>query len=313
MKSFSAVFKLIRWPNLVFILLTQFLFWYFVLPFAYRENHSGYEAPKLTGELFSILALASVFIAAAGYIINDYFDVDIDQVNKSPKVIIGVFIKKRTAILLHAIFSSAGLALSLYAGYKLNNYYITFFNFLSILFLWLYSTTFKKKLLIGNILISILTAWVIIVLALAEYRFRISASDIVWQRILKISFIYAGFAWIISLVREVIKDMEDIEGDARFGSTTMPIIWGIAVAKVFAGVWLVVLAGLVLAIVIYIFQFGWWYVSFYAIITIVVPCIWVLRKLYAANNPAHYHQLSTVVKWIMLAGILSMVFFYTTH
>lgn len=313
MKSISAVFKLIRWPNLVFIILTQFLFWYFVLPFCYMERHSGYEAPKLTGSLFLILVLASVCIAAAGYIINDYFDVDIDQVNKSSKVIIGNSIKKRSAILLHAFLSSAGLTLSFYAGYKLNNYYITFFNFLSILFLWLYSTTFKKKLLIGNVLISLLTAWVILVLALAEYRFRISATDIVWQRILKGSFIYAGFAFIISLVREVIKDMEDIEGDAKFRCTTMPIVWGIPAAKVFAGVWLVVLTGLVLAIVMYILQFGWWYVSIYALITLVAPSIWVLRKLYSASTPAQYHQLSKAVKLIMLAGILSMLFFYTSH
>ena len=313
MRSLSAALKLTRWPNLVFIVLTQFLFWYFVLPFAYKEGHAGYEAPKLSFNLFLILVLASVFIAAAGYIINDYFDVDIDQVNKSSKVIIGTFIKKRSAILLHAVLSSAGLALSFYAGYKLNNYYITFFNFLSILFLWLYSTTFKKKLLIGNILVSLLTAWVILVLALAEYRFRISATDIVWQRILKGTFIYAGFAFIISLVREVIKDMEDMDGDAKFGCTTMPIVWGIPAAKVFAGVWLVVLIGLILSIVIYILQFGWWYVSLYAVITLVVPSIRVLRKLYSANSPAQYHQLSKAVKLIMLAGILSMLFFYTSH
>ena len=313
MKSLSAVLKLIRWPNLVFIVLTQFLFWYFVLPFLYKESHNGYEAQKLTGNLFLALALASMCIAAAGYIINDYFDVNIDQVNKSSKVIIGTFITKRSAILLHAFLSSAGLALSFYVGYILNNYYITFFNFLSILFLWFYSTTFKKKLLIGNILISLLTAWVILVLALAEYRFRISATDIVWQRILQGSFIYGGFAFIISLVREVIKDMEDIEGDSKFGCTTMPIVWGIPTAKVFAGVWLVVLIGLVLAIGIYILQFGWWYISLYAVITLVVPSIWVLRILYSANSPSQYHQLSTTVKLIMLAGILSMLFFYTSH
>lgn len=313
MKSLPAVIKLIRWPNLVFIVLTQFLFWYFIIPFAYKESHTGYEAPKLTGDLFLILVFASVCIAAAGYIINDYFDVDIDLVNKSSKVIIGTFIKKRSAILLHATLSAIGLGLSFYAGYKLNNYYITFFNSLSILFLWLYSTTFKKKLLIGNVLISVLTAWVILVLALAEYRFRISATDIVWKRILKGSFMYAGFAWIISLVREVIKDMEDMDGDAKFGCTTMPIVWGIPAAKVFAGVWLVVLIGLILAIVIYILQFGWWYISLYALLTIIMPCIWVLRKLYFANTPAQYHQLSSAVKGIMFAGIVSMIFFYTSH
>lgn len=310
MKSLSVVLKLVRWPNLVFIMLTQFLFWYFVLPFIFSQYHSAYDSPKLSGEMFLVLMLASVFIAAAGYIINDYFDVEIDKVNKSSKVIIGTFIKKRSAILLYIFFSATGLALSNYAGYRLDNYYIILLNFLSILFLWFYSSTFKKKLLIGNILISLLTAWVILVLAFAEYRFNVPVEDIVWQQILKVSIIYSGFAFIISLVREMIKDMEDMEGDARFGCTTMPIVWGVRAAKVYTGVWLVLLTGLILAIVIYIVQFRWWFVSVYAILNLVVPLIWALRALYSANTPEHYHHLSTVVKLIMLAGILSMLFFY---
>ena len=156
MRYVIAFIKLIRWPNLVFILLTQFLFWHFVLPFAYREGSGEYISVKLSGVLFICLTIASVLIAAAGYIINDYFDVDIDQVNKSAKVIIGNQIKRRTAIFLHAFLSLAGLGLSMYVSYKLNNYYIAFFNFLSILILWVYSTTFKKKLLIGNIFIALL-------------------------------------------------------------------------------------------------------------------------------------------------------------
>ena len=285
------------------------LFRYFILPFVYQESHPGYEGIKLSQTSFFLLTLASVCIAAAGYIINDYFDVNIDQVNKSSKVIIGTFIKRRAAILLHATFSLIGLVLSLYIGYKLNNFYIPFFNLIAIVVLWFYSTTFKKKLLIGNILISLLTAWVILVLTLAEYRFRISPYDVVWQRLLKVSFIYAGFAFIISLVREVIKDMEDIEGDLKYGCTTMPIVWGLPVSKVFAGVWIVVLAGLVAAIQIYVIQFGWWYSALYSLVTIIIPLIWALRKLYETNTPEQFHKLSTIVKMIMLAGILSMIFY----
>ncbi|MEO6812982.1 MAG: geranylgeranylglycerol-phosphate geranylgeranyltransferase [Ginsengibacter sp.] len=309
MKVLTAFFKLIRWPNLVFIALTQVLFRYFILPFVYKQSHPGYEDIKLTEPLFFLLVLASVCIAAGGYIINDYFDVNIDQINKSSKVIIGRHINRRSAILLHAVISFAGLVLSFYVGYRLNNYYIPVFNVLAIFVLLFYSTTFKKKLLVGNILISLLTAWVILVLTLAEYRFRISPSDIVWQRLLKLSFIYAGFAFIISLVREVIKDIEDMEGDLKFGCTTMPIVWGLQVSKVFAGVWIVVLAGLISIIQIYVIQFGWWYSALYSFIIIVIPLLWVLRKLYEANTPSQFHQLSFVVKMIMLAGILSMAFF----
>jgi 4-hydroxybenzoate polyprenyltransferase len=286
------------------------LFRYFILPFVYAKSHPGYEDVKLSETSFYLLVVASVFIAAAGYIINDYFDVNIDQINKSSKVIIGTFIKRRAAILLHAMLSLTGLALSLYVGYKLYNIYIPFFNLLAILALWFYSSTFKKKLLIGNVIISLLTAWVILVLTLAEYRFRISPDDIVWQGLLKVSFIYAGFAFIISLIREAIKDMEDIEGDFKYGCTTMPIVWGLPASKVFVGVWIIVLAGLVAAIQIYvIFKFAWWFSAFYSLITIIIPLIWVLRKLFVASSPAQFHQISYMVKIIMAAGILSMMFF----
>ena len=309
MKTIGAFFRLIRWPNLIFIILTQALFRYFILPFVYLEAHPGYEAIKLSEGLFYLLVLASVCIAAAGYIINDYFDENIDLVNKLPKVIIGKFIKRRSAILLHAVLSVIGLLLSLYIGYKLRNPFIPFFNFIAIMLLVFYSSTFKKKILIGNIIISLLTAWTILVLTLAEYRFRISPHDIVWQRLLKVSFIYAAFAFIISLIREVIKDMEDIEGDLRYGCKTMPIVWGLPVSKVFAGVWIVVLVGTLVAIQLYIIQLGWWISALYTFALITIPCMWVLKKLYKANTPADFHRLSSVIKLIMLAGIISMLFF----
>ena len=309
MKTLAAFFRLIRWPNLLFIVLTQMLFRYFILPFVYQTPHEGYEQIKLSESLFYLLMAASVCIAAAGYIINDYFDENIDQVNKSEKVVIGKYINRRSAILLHAFLSFIGLALSIYIGYKLRNIFIPLFNFLAINFLLVYSSTFKKKILIGNVLISVLTAWVILVLMVAEYRFRISPDDVVWHRLVKMSFLYAGFAFIISLIREVIKDMEDMEGDLKYGCKTMPIVWGLPVSKVFTGVWIVVLAGVLFAILIYVVQLGWWFSAFYSLIAIIIPLIWVLRKLYRANSPADFHRLSSVVKLIMLAGILSMMFF----
>lgn len=309
MKTPVAFFKLIRWPNLVFIALTQVLFRYFILPFVYQEAHPGYEAIKLSEISFYLLVFASLCIAAAGYIINDYFDENIDQVNKSSKVIVGKFMKRRTAILLHAILSFVGLVISLYVGYRLRNPLIPFFNFIAIMLLVVYSSSFKKKILIGNIIIALLTSWTILVLTLAEYRFRISPHDIVWQRLLKMSFIYAGFAFIISLIREVIKDMEDMDGDARYGCKTMPIVWGLPASKVFTAVWIVVLAGMLIAIQIYVIQLGWWLSALYSFVLIIIPLFWVLKKLYRATAPEDFHRLSTAVKLIMLAGIVSMVFF----
>jgi 4-hydroxybenzoate polyprenyltransferase len=309
MKTLSAFFRLIRWPNLLFIVLTQMLFRYFILPFVYLKAHPGFEGIKLSERLFYLLVFASVCIAAAGYIINDYFDENIDQVNKTSKVIVGKFIRRRSAILLHALLSFIGLALSLYIGYKLSNILIPFFNFIAISLLLIYSSTFKKKILIGNFLISLLSAWVILVITLAEYRFRISPEDVVWQGLLKMSFVYAGFAFIISLVREVIKDMEDIEGDIKYNCKTMPIMWGLPVSKVFTAVWIAVLVGVLFAILIYVIQLGWWFSALYSLFAIIVPLLWVLQKLYKANKSSDFHTLSSAVKLIMLAGILSMLFF----
>ncbi len=309
MKVLSAFFKLIRWPNLLFIALTQMLFRVFILRFVYMNSPGSYENIKLSLPLFYLLVFASVCIAAAGYIINDYFDVNIDLVNKPARLIIGRYIKRRWAIVLHIIFSLTGFVLSCYVGYKLRNLYIPLFNLLAIAALWFYSTTFKKKLLIGNVIISLLTAWVILVLTVSEYRFRIVPDDIYWKRLIKLSFIYAGFAFIISLIREVIKDIEDMPGDTKYGCTTMPIVWGIQVSKVFVAVWLVVIISVVTGMQIYVIQLGWWFSALYSLFLIIIPLIWVLRKLYIANCVKDFHQLSIAVKLIMLSGILSMIFF----
>src|SRR4029079_16075345 len=132
----AAFFRLIRWPNLVFIALAQMLFYYFILPFVYRDKY--FEAVHSFSQLhFFLLVIASVCIAAGGYIINDYFDLNIDLVNKPSKLIIEKFIKRRWAIVFHIILSFIGFIVSLYVGDKLKNFYIPVFNLVAIGALWL--------------------------------------------------------------------------------------------------------------------------------------------------------------------------------
>lgn len=309
MKVIPAFFKLIRWPNLVFIALTQILYRFFVIRFVYANYSYGIEKMKLATPLFYWLVLASVCIAAAGYIINDYFDVNIDLINKPGRLIIGRYVKRRWAIFFHIFLSLSGFLLSCYVGYRIKNKYIPLFNFVAIAALWFYSTTFKKKLLIGNILISLLTAWVIMVITFAEYRFQLVPGNQLWKGLLKFSFAYAGFAFIISLIREVIKDMEDMPGDAQHNCKTMPILWGLQVTKVFIAVWLIVCIAVIAGILIYVIQLGWWLACLYSLLFILIPLAWILRKLYDANTPVDFHKLSNAVKLVMLAGILSMIFF----
>jgi len=100
-----------------------------------------------------------------------------------------------------------------------------------------------------------------------------------------------------------------MEGDAKYGCKTIPVVWGVPVAKVFAGVWLVVLIGAIAILQFYIFQLGWWLSVFYSAILIIAPLVWILKKLYAAQTTMQFHQLSSAIKFVMLTGILSMVFF----
>jgi len=310
MNPVAAFFKLVRWPNLFFIALTQLLYRYFVFSYVYGVPFGDFSHARTDTRNFYALVMASVCIAAAGYIINDYFDVNIDLINKPGKLVIDRYLKRRWAIIWHIVLSGAGVVLSCYAGYRLHNIVIPLCNLGVVAALWFYSTTFKKRLLIGNILISLLTAWVIFVLMFAEHSFTIGAPGNEWRRLLKVSFIYGGFAFIISLVREVIKDMEDLGGDLKYGCRTMPIVWGIPVSKVFTAVWIVVLAAGIVLIEVYIIQAGWLPAAAYGLVAILLPLVWVLRKLYQAQVPADYHRLSNRVKLIMLAGILSMVFFH---
>jgi 4-hydroxybenzoate polyprenyltransferase len=308
MKLVLAFLKLIRSLNLFFIVLTQVLFYYCVFPFAFNiPSHSGYH---LQPRYFWIIVAASVLIAGAGYIINDYFDLNIDRVNKPGRLVIERVIKRRWAIVWHWVFSFAGVALSVYASWKLSNWIIAVANAGCVLLLMLYSTTFKKKLLVGNLIISVLTAWVIMVLFIAEFRPITMGNHLdVMSLLFKVAVVYGGFAFIISLVREVIKDIEDMEGDARYNCKTMPIVWGVNVSKMFAGVWLVVLIVSILVLQLYVLQFRWWWIVLYGVVFIVVPLAWILMKLYRASSKADFHTLSNAVKFVMLTGILSMLFF----
>ena len=316
MKLVVAFFRLIRWPNLVFIALTQYLFYSCIVnPVTWKDTVNW---PAISTEYFWLLSFSSVLIAAGGYIINDYFDLNIDRINKPDKLVIGKIISRRWAMLWHVVISLAGILIGLYVGVKIfhsKKWLIGLADLICVILLITYSTTFKKKLLIGNIIISLLTAWVvfIITVVLKQIPNPINLSESIvpykdYLRIYKFTVLYAGFAFIISLVREVIKDIEDVEGDEKYNCKTMPVVWGIPVSKVFAGVWIIVLVGALAIIQFYVLQEGWWLSSFYSFLVVILPLIFILKRLYEAQTTKQYHQLSSAVKLVMLAGILSMIF-----
>lgn len=310
MQKLADFFKLIRWPNLIFIALTQVLFFYCVVqPVMFGDLHMTREFHAL----FWVLCLSSVFIAAAGYVINDYFDLNIDLVNKPEKMVVDRGISRRWAIFFHMFFSFAGVLMGFYIGLQNGNWVIGFANMGCVFVLWFYSTTFKKRLLTGNILISLLTAWVVFVVYLLTLHYSIDLMHPVQsgshQKLLRLAILYSAFAFIITLIREVVKDVEDMDGDAKYGCKTMPIVWGVSFSKVFVSIWLVILLVLLLIVLIYILQFKMWVAVAYNLLLIIVPAAYVMSLLLRANKTADFTRLSKWIKAIIFTGIVSMILF----
>jgi 4-hydroxybenzoate polyprenyltransferase len=314
MKQLLAFFRVMRWPNLVFIAITQLLF-HFCVVVPSAQGHIYNFPLRLTTPLLLLLCFSSICIAAAGYIINDYFDINIDEVNKPAKMVIGRTISRRWGVLWHLILSAIGLMIGGYVSMQLGNWLVAVGNGVCVILLWVYSTTFKRQLLIGNLVISALTAWVILVLLVAELpgwwtgELVNDTEKSTVARLSRIGVLYAAFAFILSLVREVVKDMEDMEGDRKEGCRTMPIEWGIQASKVFAGVWLVVLIVTLIITQVYVLQFGWWLSASYILLFVIIPLIFIFKKLPPAATTADFARLSKMLKWVMLLGILSMMFF----
>ena len=306
MRLIAAFLKLVRLPNLIFIALTQGLFQFCIFYPLYSGN-----IPENDTSQFIFIVLASLFIAAAGYIINDYFDINIDEVNKPEQMVVDKVIHRRWAIAWHFMLSTAGILFTILALPILEKWYLIIANIACIALLWLYSTNFKKTLLLGNIVISVLTAWTILILFFSKLSpgDAFGSDNPATYKFFRFAFLYAGFAFISSLIREAIKDMEDLAGDEKNGCRTMPIVWGVNATKVYVAVWLIVLIALLVVIQVYVLQFRWWWPVVYTAIAIIAPLIYIFLHLYKASVPADFHRLSRWTKFVMLAGILSMIFF----
>jgi 4-hydroxybenzoate polyprenyltransferase len=307
MRLVAAFFKMIRLYNLVFIALTQVLFQFCIFYPLYRGN-----IPSADLRNFVLLVFSSLFIAAAGYIINDYFDMNIDEVNKPDKMVVGKVINRRWAIAWHFMLSFTGIILTVLAVSFFTKWYLIVANTLCVALLWFYSTTFKKKLLIGNIVISLLTAWTILLIFFS--KFSVAEALLPYHesqpKFFRFAFLYAGFAFMISLIREAVKDIEDMPGDAKYGCRTMPIVWGVTTTKVYVAIWLIILVATLVVVQVYVLQFRWWWAVVYCTLMIIAPLVNFFLELYKAKTTAQYHKLSNQAKWLMLTGILSMVFFY---
>lgn len=272
--------RLTRVGNLIIIAFAQYFTAYFLMQ----------QGGLVFGDLkFFLLSASTIMIAAAGYIINDYYDIKIDFINKPDRVVIGKSITRRYAIFFHTVLSGAGILIGAYASL-----WIGAINIISIFLLWLYSNLLKRLPFIGNVSVALLTGLALVLV------------DVYYHSGNYMIYIYASFAFFMTLIREIIKDMEDLKGDNTFGCKTLPIIWGIRKTK---RVIYVLLVTLVMTVVVLNFLYTE-LPAYYFILFLIVPLYVFLRKLIRADTTRDYYRLSTFCKWIMLFGILSMAFVY---
>ena len=286
--------------------LTQYLIRYFVvLPIL----ETGGLSPYLSDLDFFILVLSLVLVGSGGYVINDYFDTMVDRKNERLSNVVGKTIKRRVAMVLHIVVSTIGILLGAYIAIRAGAYWLTLVNVIYFIALWFYSTNFKHQPVIGNLLISILTAFVPLVVIAFElppiihndYNYVIAN----WPVIALVVFYVGGFsvfAFLTNLIREIVKDMEDIKGDLYVGSKTLPIAFGIRNTKTVLVV-LILITMILLAYVQSIFRFNM-VVFFYFMILVQLPLVFVTVKLLNNNSKGAYHLISQVMKFIMVVGIL---------
>ena len=308
-ENLKAVVQLIRLPNVLIIILTQLLLRYcIIMPILYAGNYSSIT--PMTD--FLILVIVTVLIAIGGYVINDYFDVKIDSINRPDKLVVNKLISPRGAIKLHIMLNMIAIFLGFYLAWRVRAFsFGLIFPFLSGL-LWIYSAKYKRMLFWGNFIVSSLSAFVILIVWLFEFFWLRTNAELFVDVIPVISGVtsiflgYALFAFLVSMVREIIKDMEDTEGDTTCGCKTLPLVVGLSYARYIVAAVIITTILLLGYAQLILYRLNLTMVFWYFFITVQSGAIYLLTKLFHARDKQDFHFLSNLCKLIMVAGILSL-------
>jgi 4-hydroxybenzoate polyprenyltransferase len=270
--------KASRIPNLLIIAATQSMVAVHLLNKSYEDVLSFH---------FFLFLGSTLLIAAAGYIINDYYDQKIDMVNRPDRVVVGVLLKRRLALASHFLLSIVGIAL----GFLLDKW-VGIVHIISTVSLWTYSNHFRRQPFIGNLIIGAMTGLTVVIVAVYYRQYD------------ALVLVYAFFAGTITLIREIIKDIEDVKGESAFGCKTIPVIWGIRGAK-----WVIYSTSLIglFFLVAFLIRFSdsrlWMYFG------ILSPFyIWFIYKLISADKQKEYVFLHRFCNAIIFSGIVSIIF-----
>ncbi len=304
--------KLVRWPNLIIIILAQLMLHFLLIGHVLRLIHVPIP---LNGLQVALLIISTVFMAAFGYVFNDITDEQVDRINKENKQIVGNQLSPSTAqkiailLLIFALVPAFALAMMVHM------WQLILIHLFIAVGLWYYSIYLKRTLLIGNLIISLFTALSIAIVwiyHLAAMRYDAMLLVNAQKSVSFISYsvlFYSAFAFIISWIREMIKDVEDQKGDEQFGMQTFVIRFGLAKTKTMTQMLITIMA-IMLGFAIYLcYHFHWGQMGIYLAVAVGVPLIYLFSELRKAVTVKDFADLSNLAKIIMVAGILSIQLF----
>jgi 4-hydroxybenzoate polyprenyltransferase len=308
MKTILTYFRLIRWFNLVMMAITMILTRKFLLETFVLLKDLELSYPDFD---FVLVIISTALMSAGGYIVNDIFDSEADQINKPEKLFVGKEIGTQSAWVLYWVHTLLGAGIGVFLAYRIGVTTLSFVPLFIIGLLWFYTTSYKKLPLVGNVVISLFTGFVPMVVGLFEL---LSERRMYHKDIIDMKFVigYSVFAFFISMVREIVKDLEDMEGDRETDCQTMPVAWGVGVSKAVAMFFVLLLLGGIGYNEYLLWTTQDFLLFYYFLIATSLPLLILSWNIMVANNKTDYKRASLLSKIVMLTGICSMLVFWYT-
>ena len=307
---FKDIMRLVRWSNLLFL---AALVWLMEKWVAVPVLDKAVFGEQLPGYMLLLIILATVFIAAGGYVINDYFDVKIDRINRPDEVIVTRSVSKPAAMRLSLCLSGIGIVCGIITAILLRSLTLGILFIIIPGLLWFYSSSYKRLFMVGNLIIALLAGMTPMLVAMAN----VAILQLRYGTILSYTTLehdlyawlggFALFAFLLTWIREIIKDMQDQMGDRELECHSLPVVWGDMWTKIFVTGLIVLTLAIIGHLWFHVLPFplGWTSLSTrYIVLGIVTPLLGVLGLLWAAKIPSDYKNCQQLVKFTMLLGML---------
>lgn len=314
MKRLAEIIKpylqLLRVGNLTFVAILLYVMEKWVATPLLQLEQFGELMPWW---ILTLLIVSVIGIAAGGYVINDYFDVKIDRINRPDNLVVTRIISRDTAMNLFYGLTAVGVIAGTVVAWWAHSWTLLFTYIVIPGLLWFYSASYKRMFLVGNLVVAFASAIVplLVAIANADYLHHLYQNALAYSPIVGELYVWTGgfaiFAFLLTWVREIVKDIEDIEGDREMECRTLPIVWGDKVAKMIATILLVVIATLIVYILFAVLPFSHEWKSLptrYVVFGLIVPILCSIVLLWAANNRTEYHRVQTIIKFAMFMGML---------